>query len=143
MKTFCGITEWEKSVGTRGRGKGKTFTTRYVLAADKWNWIIGYEKEGAQIIGQKYGLKFTNLLLAAESIRNGLGLEAAQRIAAHLEEITGKHLEIDPDKDLKTIGAEIDETYDVNLFKNRNHMKRFFGTAENADDEIDNEGDEE
>lgn len=60
MQTLCEITDWTTSTVERGRGTGNEITTRSVIAADNWNWIVGIEKKSTDpkkpntVVGQTF-----------------------------------------------------------------------------------------
>jgi hypothetical protein len=104
MQFLCHITDWDKRTVERGRAAGNEITTRTVIAADNWNWLIGLETQGKpQIIGQKFYGGFSTLLPALYQEKVDVNI-VSKRVIAELSLRTG--IAFDADKVTVTMPAK-------------------------------------
>lgn len=122
MILLCGLSEWETNTATRGRGKGNVITSRPVVAADNWNFVLGTQR-------QKPGMKDDEGLISGESfypcmrmLMPAVGLDGTQRICAALTKLTGETLPA-PTDDLAIFGKKIDDQLGTSYFRFNGNAK--------------------
>jgi hypothetical protein len=119
MNTLTNLTDWETATATRGRGKGNEISSRYILGCDNWNWLIGLERKGKPVVGEKFfpcmRILFEHLVIG-EHIKVDT-LNCVKRIVQTLAQFTG--ITPPPVPELKTpseyaaFGKVVDNTFDV------------------------------
>lgn len=127
-RILCPVTEWQKSVSTRGRGVGTEMVTRYVIYANRYNWTLGLERQGVGLManGSKYFPGFRLLLDWVKEMTGEEPLDVVPVIITSLEKSLGKDVEIDLSQDLEGIGKAIDYGFSVNFCVHDNVFGRVF-----------------
>jgi hypothetical protein len=136
MKIFCNVTDWTERVGEKGRGKGNTITSRISIGRDKYNWIVGVENKGKDVLLEtKYHNTFEQLLVVALTYPGVEVVTLVKNVLQTFKEKTGKMLDITGEDTLPGIGKKIDDFYKVNRFHEVDvqNIKKMFGKEE--DDE--------
>ena len=126
MKTFCNLTDWKTQTIIKGIGAGSDNVTKYVVAADNWNWsiaiVVKYDKGERIPRGIKYYMGFCHLLNDLKELEIDIN-NAVMNILGELEKRTGKKFNQNfPNKNesLEQFGKKIDNFYKCN-FANKDH----------------------
>jgi hypothetical protein len=113
FKILCPLTEWTDRKATRGRGAGNSITDRVVLAADKYNWILGTQnKENPDVLLDRnyYG----SIKHVFSSLPEGNKKDMVNRVIGELVKLTGKTSELsmeDPYSNFQKLGKWIDQQF--------------------------------
>lgn len=108
MLLLCGVSNWEESVTTKGRGVGSKIVRRKVVAADNWNWIAG-EQRGGKDTDKIYPEGFYPSLRQLLPV---IGQEGAVSVMKALQVMTGRTLEA-PIENLGEYGKNLDDLLDA------------------------------
>lgn len=141
MLLLCPLSDWITQKRQRGRAAGKPITSRIVLAADNWNWLVGIQRgnENSNIVGEQF---FGNMktLLSSLLSRSDIKADYVARIVAILEAKTGiKAPDMPRTKDFNSLskyGKLLDDCFGTSFM--REHppqvLKRIFKASAEEED---------
>jgi tRNA(Leu) C34 or U34 (ribose-2'-O)-methylase TrmL len=124
QEILMGITEWETKASTRGRNIGNVTDSRFVIACDSMNWVIGKEVKGVDGLQRgRYMASFKMLLPATEEHKV---INIAQRVADALyARLGGDRLRVQ-DGTLCEQGLAIDNFYQTSHHRHESVLERLF-----------------
>jgi len=125
------LSDWEDYEVDKGRFKGRKGKQRYVVCADKYNWILALEK----IVGgdayfdpgwRKYFPSFRLLIKYWDKDMGFDGETAVLRIARKIASLLGEEFEEISGETAADMGRCIDVNFQVNMNLDDNVYKRVF-----------------
>lgn len=119
MRLLCPITDWKTEEVKRGRGTGGKTTTRLVICADNYNWLVALQNEKTgTCVGQKFHSGFKDLIpqtmsyfgIDLDTLKNAILTELSKHYKAEPTLVAKIHGLDDP----KEVGKKIDEVFKIN-----------------------------
>ena len=119
MELFIPLTPFQTKTAERGKASGNQVTTRFVLAADNWNWAFGYQKanESGDLVGQSFFGSMRQMLFFLSKI-DGLSIQTVvANVVKEFENRTGK------------VGPVVNDHSLLNLDQLGQNIDLIFGTS--------------
>lgn len=123
---LCELNDWADSEVTRGKHAGMISKSRLVLAADKWNWSIGWQMGDADgyITGQTYHGNMRMLLAHLLKHKDIELSTCVRKIVRRLSELTKKTPNSLPpiknemsEEELMSFGKFLDDFYGTSFMR--------------------------
>lgn len=128
MKILCPLSNWQERIAERGRGAGKRIRQRYILAADKWTWIVGVQTgDGTKpVVCEKF---YGNMKCLISSLDPNI----VPIIIAALCKALKKNVEMPDSKNPAVIGKWIDDNFNTSFL--REYPPKVFQSIFKTDDD--------
>jgi hypothetical protein len=140
MQLLCALTDWQTSEVKRGRAKGNSVTSRCVVAADNWSWIVGTQrggKEDSNIVGESFHGNIRLLFSYLQESEDHDAEDAAGKIVAALEARVGVKVARKEGEPLAEYGRRIDLQLGTSYM--REHPPKVLKTVFKATEEEESE----